>query len=150
LIADTALKEVGYHEGTNNSNKFSQSLKKLPQSWCADFVVWCAIQGQQGDVVLHSSYCPDFEAWAIKNKLTVPIESVKRNDLLLFDWTHSGTACHIGIATGDYNKANRQIPTVEGNTGKPGMNQSNGDGVYTKTRDASLVRLAIRPKWRTA
>jgi len=149
LISDIALTQVGYHEGTNNSNKFSQALKKPAESWCADFVVWCAIQAQQSDVVLHSSYCPDFEAWAKKNGLVVPVESVQKDDLILFDWTHSGQAVHIGIALKPFNKAGRYVLTAEGNTGS-GINQSNGDGVYIKRRDVSLIRLAIRPKWRTA
>lgn len=149
MIADIALQQVGYHEGTNNSNKFSQALKRPAESWCADFVVWCAIQDQQSDLVLHSSYCPDFEAWAKKNGLVIPVEQVQKNDLLLFDWTHKGVAEHIGIATAAFNKATHSVATVEGNTGLPGANQSNGDGVYTKNRDASLIRLAIRPKWRT-
>ena len=73
----------------------------------------------------------------------------RRVQLVRSRGTHKGVAEHIGIATAAFNKATHSVATVEGNTGLPGANQSNGDGVYTKNRDASLIRLAIRPKWRT-
>ena len=148
-VSDIALKEVGYKEGANNANKYSAALKKPAESWCADFVVWCAIQAGQGDVIEHSSYCPDFETWAYKNNLVVQKSMIQPNDLLLFDWTNKGIAEHIGISLG-YNKTTHQIDTVEGNTGSgTAGNQSNGDGVYKRSRDLSLIRLVIRPKWKT-
>jgi hypothetical protein len=143
-ISDIALKEVGYKEGANNANKYSAALKKPAESWCADFVVWCAEQAGQSDVILHSSYCPDFENWAVKNHLIVT--TPQKDDLVLFNWDGGKVAEHIGIVI-SYDPKTKTINTVEGNTGDGG-NQSNGDGVYTKHRASSFVVAIIRPKWK--
>ena len=57
-----------------------------------------------------------------------------------------GKAEHIGIAIHDFDPVHQTIQTIEGNTSDG--NNTNGDGVYKRTRSASLVRAAIRPAYK--
>ena len=74
------------------------------------------------------------------------IYQIKANDLLLFDWNHAGHAEHIEIAAGPMDAKTHLVPTVGGNTGPDhvGVNQSNGDGVYSKVRATSVIRTVVR------
>jgi hypothetical protein len=146
VIADVALKEVGYTEGVANANKYSAALHRPAESWCADFVSWCAEQA--GDPVFNSAGVNEWYAWAKEKGYLVPVATSKRNDLLLFSW--SGTQLeHIGINLG-WNPNTHLFDTVEGNTGSSMTgSQSNGDCVAIKHRPASCIKYAIRPKWKT-
>ena len=143
---DFAKKEVGYKEGVNNDNKYGVWYGLNHQPWCLIFVVWCFFEAGLQSKILKSAGCIQFEQWAIKNKLTVPVDKIQANDILLFDWTHSGVAEHAEIAAGPLDPHTHLVPTVGGNTGPDhvGVNQSNGDGVYAKVRAASVIRTAIR------
>lgn len=145
-ILDIAVKEIGYVEGANNANKYSAALKLPNESWCADFVTYCAIEAGQSKAVVHSSYCPSWEKWATTNKLCIPVESLRANDLVLFDFNGSKTAQHIGIVE-SYNPKTKTAVTIEGNTSSGSGSQANGDGVYRKKREIKFIRAAIRPKW---
>ena len=51
-FVDLAQREVGYHEGENNYNKYAAALDPLNitygakqhQPWCGEFVLWCAVE----------------------------------------------------------------------------------------------------------
>lgn len=146
-ILDVAKTEVGYVEGANNANKYSAALKLPNESWCADFVTYCAVEAGQSKAVLHSPSCIAWEKWAIAHNLCVPVESLRANDIVLFDFNGSKTSQHIGIVE-SYNPKTKTAITIEGNTSPSGAgSQANGDGVYRKTRLAKFIRAAIRPKW---
>jgi hypothetical protein len=143
---DFAKKEVGYKEGTNNDNKYGVWFGLNHQPWCMIFVVWCFHQAKLDSKILKTAGVQALEAWAIKNKLVVPVNQIQANDLLLFDWDHAGHAEHIEIAAGGIDPKTHLIPTVGGNTGPDhvGVNQSNGDGVYSKVRATTVIRTAVR------
>jgi hypothetical protein len=143
---DFAKKEVGYKEGTNNDNKYGVWFGLNHQPWCMIFVVWCFHQAKLDSKILKTAGVQALEAWAIKNKYTVPVSNIQANDLLLFDWEHAGHAEHIEIAAGGIDPKTHLIPTVGGNTGPDhvGVNQSNGDGVYSKVRTTTVIRTAVR------
>ena len=146
-IYDIAAKEVGYVEGANNANKYSAALKRPAESWCADFVVWCSIQAGQ-DILPHTPSCVEFEKWARNHSYVIAIDQIQKNDLILYDFTHSGMAEHIEIALG-WNKNTHLIDTIGGNTSNNLVgSQSNGDCVAIKHRAPSSVRMAIRPPWK--
>jgi len=146
LIA-LAAKEVGYKEGVNNDNKYAKEImpKTNNQPWCAIYQVWLDIKNGTGDKILHSASCIEIENWAIKNKMTVPLEQAKKGDLLLMDFSKSGHPQHIGRAVEDYNPKTKTVKSNEGNTGD--VNQANGDGVYTKIRQAQFIRTVVRLKY---
>ena len=148
-VIAAAKSQVGYKEGVNNDNKFGIWYGMNHVSWCAEFVSWCFDQAKALPALEKFAYCPALESWAHSKGMIVPIAQAQAGDVLLFDWNHTGVAQHVGIATGPVDPHTRLIPTIEGNTGPDhvGVNQSNGDGVYAKVRNPSLVRAVIRPKW---
>lgn len=94
------------------------------------------------NLICRTAGCPAFGDWALRNKLTVPFSKARRGDIVLFDFNHNGTSDHIGIVT---KAGNGYIETIEGNTGN-GSN-TNGDGVYRRTRYKSNVNYIVRPKY---
>lgn len=146
-ISDYALKQVGYKESAGNANKYSHDLGRPAEAWCADFVVWCAKASGNLTAILNSASCIEIEMWARKHGYVVPVNLIKRNDLVIFDFSKKGVAEHIGISLG-YNSNTHLIDTVEGNTSDSQTgSQPNGDGVYLKHRPTSCIRTVIRPKW---
>ena len=152
LVVKVALSQVGYKEGKNNDTMYGKWYGLNNQPWCAMFVSWCFNQAGVTSLIAQSpkgyAGCETFETWAIKNKLTVPVTSVQKGDILLFDFYKSGKSEHTGISQGAINVHTHLIDTVEGNTaGDNAGSQANGDGVYIKHRAPSTVRLVVRPKW---
>jgi len=143
---DIAKKEIGFKEGTNNDNKYGVWYGLNHQPWCMIFVVWCFYEAGLQSKILKTAGVEAFEDWAIKNKFIVPITHIQANDLLLFDFDHAGHSEHIEIAAGPIDAKTHLVPTVGGNTGPDhvGVNQSNGDGVYSKVRATSVIRTVVR------
>lgn len=142
-----ALGQVGYQEGSGNSNKFGAWYGMDYQSWCAMFCTWCAEQGAGSETFVKGSryaYCPYVvdDARAGRNGLkVVPASQASRGCLVLYDWQGDGVADHIGFVV-DGPGSGSSFHTVEGNTsGGSGGSQSNGDGVYERTRYTSDVVL---------
>lgn len=147
LVLKAAREEIGYKEKPNNNNKFAKVAGHANnQPWCATFIRACFIKGKEEKAIPDTAYCPHIESWAKANHAVIPIAEVQKGDLLLFDFSRSGRAEHIGIVTHDFNPKNPTVlRTIEGNTGT--ISQDNGDGVAKKIRPVSLIRTAIRPKW---
>jgi hypothetical protein len=148
-IIARAQSHVGYKEGLNNDNIFAAITKQANHKpWCATFI--CAIFTEAGyrPSIINSASCEAFEVWAQASKLIVPVEQTKRGDLLLFDFTKSHKAEHIEIAIHDYDPIRHLIFTIGGNTSSGVGNQTNGDGVYQRTRPRELVRAVIRPNYK--
>jgi len=142
---------AGIKELPVNKTKYGKWFGYDGQPWCAMFVSWCFNQAGAIDLIKQSAKgfagCESFEAWAKKNKMTVPVDQVQAGDVLLFDFTKEGKSVHTGIAIG-YNVHTHLIDTIEGNTaGDSKGSQANGDGVYLKHRAPSTVRTVVRPKW---
>ena len=146
-VLEAARAEVGYKEKPNNDNKFAKVAGHANhQPWCATFIRACFIQGEEKKAIPDTAYCPHLEAWARANNRVVPTAEAKRGDLVLFDFSRSGRAEHVGILNSNfYPKVSKYLRTIEGNTGA--ISQDNGDGVAKKKRDLSFVRLIIRPDW---
>ena len=152
--ADNVLKyarkfaDENYKEGVNNDTTFGTWVGAPNQPWCMAFVTWCMSAGKALNLVIKTAGCEAMEAWAVKNKMTVPVDQVQAGDILLFDFHKAGKAVHTGFALGPVDKNTHLIPSVEGNTCKDGAgSQANGDGVYYKHRNPSTVRVVVRPKW---
>ena len=146
-VISKAVSHVGYKEGVNNDNIFSGITGQANhQPWCATFI--CAIFKEAGypKLIVNSAAVSAFEIWATHAKLIYRPEQAKRGDLLLFDFSKSGKAEHIGIAIHDFDPVHQTIQTIEGNTSDG--NNTNGDGVYVRTRSASLVWSAIRQAYK--
>lgn len=94
------------------------------------------------NMICKTAGCPTFGDWAIKKGITKKWSQAKRGDIVLFDFNHNGTSDHIGIVT---KVGSGYIETIEGNTGN-GSN-TNGDGVYKRTRYKSNVNYFVRPAY---
>ena len=149
-VLKAAIKELGYKEGTNNDNKFAAIAGHANhQPWCATFVYAIFKETGESKAIPNTAYCPAIEAWGRANNAVVPIRESKVGDLVLFDFSRSGKAEHVGIQSHDFDAARPDvIATVDGNSSSfAGASQANGDGVYKKIRPVSTVRLIVRPKW---
>ena len=147
-----AANEIGYSRWTDpaNGTKYGRWYADLTKSpyfgtngvpYCAMFVAWVLAQANQS--------CPGMPTAACVTALNGArnagiIRSNKKDarpgDLVLFDWD-GGLPDHIGIV--EVNKGS-YIQTIEGNTssGNSGS-QSNGGGVYRRTRSWSTVHSII-------
>lgn len=118
-VIETAIKEIGYKEETNNENKYSQELYNIKgQEWCADFVRWCLIKAGVGDLFPISSYVPTIAEWYDQkglyrnSKANGGNYTPQKGDIILFDYNHNSTSDHIGLV--DYVEGNT-VYTIEGN-----------------------------------
>jgi len=145
-LIEIALEEIGYTEGARNDNKYSAIAghpNNLP--WCASFVTAMFKKANLPKALLNSASCQAIEKWAREKELIIPIEQTKRGDVVLMDFSNSGVSQHIGLALNRYNPERKTVHTIEGNTGD--KSQTNGDGVYLKTRGAKFIRCIIRPRF---
>jgi hypothetical protein len=146
-VISKAVSHVGYKEGVNNDNIFAGITGQANhQPWCATFV--CAVFKEAGypKLIVNSAAVSAFEVWAEAAKIVYRPEQAKRGDLIVFDFAKAGHGDHIGIAIHDFDPVHQTIQTIEGNTSDG--NNTNGDGVYKRTRSISLVRAAIRPAYK--
>jgi len=145
-VISKAVSHLGYVEGANNDNIFAAEAGHANhQPWCATFVVACFKEGGEAAAVPNSASCEFIESWGVKMNRTRTKQAARRGDLILFDFSKSGKAQHVGIAVHDFDPKTNTIQTIEGNTGE--VNQANGDGVYVKTRQLEFIRAVIRPNW---
>lgn len=146
LIA-VAKKEIGYKEGKNNANKYGAAYGMNNVYWCMQFVWWCF---NQLDKFLFydgkkCASCSQLMNWA-KSKGQWVTKEYQPGDILIYDFPNTSVKTdHTGICV-TANKS--KVTSIEGNTsyGSSGS-QSNGDGVFKKTRPISVVLGAYRPKY---
>lgn len=143
----SALSQVGYQEGSGNANKFGAWYGFDRVSWCAEFVTWAAEQHDSQTFDPKASryaWCPSVvaDAQSGRNGLRVVSRTLVTPGMLaLFDWGHDGVADHIEIVL-DPPGSDVVFVDVGGNTsGGQSGSQSNGDGVYRRTRYLSDVVL---------
>lgn len=162
-LVKIALSQVGVKESGGNNNgpevrKYQSATELKPASWpwCAAFTGWIIREWLKGkentDWLSLKTLTPEqwrpktaaafgYISWAKDRPATTKILSRKAKpqvgDLVVFDFSH------IGIVTKVL--SNGRFQAVEGNTSaKGGRDSETGDGVWLKTRSASLVRNYIR------
>lgn len=101
--------EVGYHEGTNNYNKYASAVG-VPnnQAWCTTFASWCFLTAGFKSLCLMSDYSGDQYNWFHSRGRTSPYPAV--GALVWFG--NNGPTTHTGWVyayDADY------IYTIEGN-----------------------------------
>jgi CHAP domain len=143
-----ATKEVGFKEGVNNETKYGKWFGMDNVPWCMEFVQWVLHQAGYTQA-LKTAGCEEFEAWAHRSQLIVPVTTVQKGDIMLYDFSRSGKSEHTGFAIANgINPHTHLIDTVEGNTSADNAkSQANGDGVYLKHRAPTTVRAVVRLKW---
>jgi peptidoglycan hydrolase-like protein with peptidoglycan-binding domain len=152
-IIDMALKYVGVKESPANSNNvvfntdyYGRAVSGSGYAWCCTFV-WDIFRMTGASELFYdggkTAYCPNVDSWGKNNKLTVSKDSGKYGDIVLFDFNKNGTADHIGLIISK--NADGSYQTVEGNTAIG--NDSNGGEVMIRTRNQSVIKTIIRPKY---
>jgi hypothetical protein len=110
------------------------------EPYCAACVCWCIKESNIFDEKERPKTAAafGFENWADnlykKTKITRKPTKVKKGQLVIFSFSH------IGIATSDSDN-NNLFSTIEANTGANGSRD--GDGIYAKVRNISVVRSVI-------
>lgn len=157
LLAE-AEKWKGYKEGASNHTAFGEWYATLVKdksfayaSWCDEYVSYCAHASGNADIVGQFAYCPShvnfFKSRGQWHKAT---EAIKPGDIVFFDWDDDGVADHIEIARAA-SAPGATVATIGGNTssGLAGS-QSNGDGVYERTRYRSDILGFGRPAYKAS
>lgn len=144
--------EVGTIEKPINKTKYGKWYGLDGQPWCAMFVSWCfyksgliklvAASGKKG----FASCDAGLKYFAKKGQL-VPVGEAQPGDIAFFQFDSDAQPDHVGIVKRNGTKR-KILVCYEGNTSsnKKGS-QSNGEGVYKKTRPYGLVMAVVRPKW---
>jgi hypothetical protein len=162
-LAKIALSQVGVKEVGGNNNgpqvrkyQAATNLKPASWPWCAALTSWVVREWLKDPenvewlglkVMTPEKWRPrtaaafGYISWAKERPATAKVLSNKAKphvgDFVIFDFSH------IGIVTKVL--PNGRFQCVEGNTNGRGTRDSkSGDGVWLKTRSASLVRNFVR------
>lgn len=145
-LLNVARSQIGYREGANNNNKYGQAYGMNNVSWCVQFVWWCFQQVDPslfyggGKIAICSGLYNYHKA---RGEAINPIPgNIWPGDIVIFDFNKDRDPDHIGIVE---SISGSTLTTIEGNTGY--NNQSNGDGVYRRSRTLSQVIYAYHPRY---
>lgn len=156
-VLRVAAGEIGYSRWTDEQQgtKYGRWFAQSHGSWygtngvpyCAMFVSWVFAQAGQSLPGLPTASCSVIVANNRGTSRSKTTSQAQPGDVVLFDWNPSAGdgADHVGIVesnNGSY------LTTIEGNTssGNSGS-QSNGGGVWRRTRAYSTVYAIYRPAY---
>ena len=115
--------------------------------FCAMFASWCLTDDDGVSVIPGGdfAYVPyGINAARSAGQLVAPSNAAP-GDLICFDWDGDGVADHVGLVEANYGS---WVQTIEGNTSSGAAgSQSNGGGVWRRTRDWDSVCAVIRPSY---
>lgn len=138
---DAAIGDIGYVESGNNNTKYGEWYGANYQPYCAMACTYWYENKAGGSPSFAKgsayAYVPYIlsDAKNQRNGLSVTSSPVK-GDLVVFDWNRDGTYDHVGLFQSW--QAGTSFLTVEANTSPNNSgSQSNGGGVYQRTRDVA-------------
>ena len=138
-----ATKQLGITEWPTNSNKvkyntwyYGREVSGDSYPWCMAFVQWCYNEAQM-KLPYKTASCSALLNWYKQHHPECVVTKPEPGDVVIYDFGHTGIIESAAIG---------KITAIEGNTtaGNSGS-QSNGGGVYRRTRSTSCVRAYIRP-----
>lgn len=113
--------------------------------YCAMFVTWVLRQVGMTPPGGDFAYVPSGINAARNLGRLIAQANAQAGDLVCFDWDGDGIADHVGFVERNYGS---YYQTIEGNTSSGASgSQSNGGGVYRRTRNLSSVIAVIRPEY---
>lgn len=146
-LLNMARSQIGYREGRNNDNTYGQWYGWNHVPYCAIGLSWVAAQAGALDLV-HGrfAYCPYWVKAFQKAGQWIPYTSrAQPGDFAFFDWTGwHHTAEHVGLVE---SSTAHTVTTIEFNTVANSGNQSDGGGVWRRTRSISKVMGYGRPHY---
>ena len=137
-VVKIAAGELGNTETPANSNRTKYGawygLDGYP--WCMMFVQWCCAQAGR-PLPYKTASCSQLLDWYRKYQPEQIVDRPVPGDIILYNFGHTGILESAGEET---------ITAIEGNTsaGEAGS-QSDGGGVFRRTRSRKLVTAFIRP-----
>jgi hypothetical protein len=143
-----ARQQVGFREGPDNDNPYGIWYGWNHVAYCAIGLTWVGYHvGAESQIGGKWAYCPYWaDWWRKRGRWSRDVPS--RGDIVFFDWTgrkQYGNEQHVGAVLGRVDSSH--ISTVEFNTTAGTGDQSDGGGVYIRTRHISLVVGYGKPEW---
>lgn len=147
-VLDVARRELGTKESPPNSNNvkyntwyYGREVSGTAYPWCMVFVQWVFAQAGV-KLPLRTASCGALMNAAKKAGVWTS-KTYRPGDVVIYDFPGGAATDHCGVVekvtlTG--------VVAIEGNTSQTGS-QSNGGEVCRKTRPASLIVGAVRPKY---
>ena len=153
-IVNTAQKQVGFVEGTNNDNPYGTWYEMYHEPYCAMFVSWVFAENNLSNLVAAQTtkgfaYCPAGLSWFQREGRIVDKYSGEPGDIVFYSFAGNGQADHVEIIV---NASKDGITTVGGNTSPDHAltaSQANGNGVYLRHRPYLYVLAIARPAYTT-
>ena len=137
-ILQIAAAELGNAESPPGSNmtKYGEWYGLNGKPWCMIFVQWCFARAGR-TLPYKTASCSGLLSWYRKNQPEGVVSEPQRGDIAIYKFGHTGIIEAVADGT---------ITDIEGNTsaGEAGS-QSNGGGVFRRTRSKALVAGYIRP-----
>lgn len=137
-VLQVAAGELGVTELPSGSNrtKYGKWYGLDGQPWCMMFVQWCYAQAGR-PLPCKTASCSTLLRWYRENRPQEIVKEPRPRDIVLYRFGHTGILAAAAAET---------VTAIEGNT-SPGDagSQSNGGGVYRRTRSKTLVTAYIRP-----
>jgi hypothetical protein len=150
-----AKTHLGYTETGTNHSMFGKWYGMDGAAWCAMFVSYCMNKAGAGALIKGaqtakgSAQVSGFVRHAKKHKWAkiAPAKSLP-GDIVIFDFPGGYETDHVGFIRAAAKGSN--IYTIEGNTSSGKGSQSNGGGVYARTRSFGVVHSIWRPPYDAA
>ena len=137
-VLAAAAGELGNRESPINSNRtrYGEWFGLNGKPWCMIFVQWCFNQAGR-TLPYKTASCSGLLSWYRKYQPERIVTTPQPRDIAIYKFGHTGIIESAAPAT---------ITAIEGNTsaGEAGS-QSNGGGVFRRTRNRALVAAYIRP-----
>lgn len=151
-VITEAVSHAGYTETGNNVNMFGKWYGMNGAAWCAIFVSYCMNKAGAGSLIKGAATAKgtarvsDFMRHAQKHKWAKikPADAVA-GDIVIFDFPGGYETDHVGFIRAA--SKGKNIYTIEGNTSSGTGSQSNGGGVYKRTRSFGTVHSIWRPPY---
>lgn len=151
-VITEALSHKGYKETGNNRTIFGQWYGVNGVAWCAMFVSYCMNKAGAGALIKGAATAKgtarvsDFMRHAQKHKWAkISPANAQMGDIVIFDFPGGYETDHVGFIRAA--SKGKNIYTIEGNTSSGTGSQSNGGGVYPRTRPFNLVHSIWRPPY---
>lgn len=148
-VLNIARGEIGYREGANNNSKYGAEYGMNYNPWCVMFIWWVFKQAGASDRFYgggKTALCSTLFNYHRSYSQDVGTSALQAGDIVFFDFSgRKRDTSHVGIVE---SVSGSSVVTIEGNTSSGnGGSQSNGDGVYRRTRSKSLISCAYRPAY---
>ena len=146
IMKATAL--IGTKETSPNRGAIVDTIQKefgmVGNSWCAMFVWYCyneahkQVIGKKVPLYKTASSQRMYEAYDINGFTYKDSKLMQPGDICIWQHNPNTATGHVGLITTYYDQKTGRFGTIEGNTssGEVGS-QSNGDGVFARSRNGS-------------